>query len=148
MDREKFLFLNQLKNIKLFVLESIDCAKWETRMSNKGGGGWIQRRKKQEDSGPMVIEESPDEEDAAPITQSTTPFAFASSLQRPVGTLPLCFSQQSGRFVETVPDSQEQPFLAASQDVVESSSASHFTLASIPEGLHHLFIYLLKLFIH
>jgi hypothetical protein len=34
--------------------------------------------------------------------------------------------------VETVPDSQEQPF--ASQDVVESSSASYFALASIPEG--------------
>lgn len=98
----------------------------------KGATGWIQRRKKQEDSGPMIIEETEEVDEL--ITQSAAP------TPSPRPSMPFCFSPQSGRLVETVPDSQEQP-LPASQDVIESSFFSH---ASIPEGAI-CFLFLLSL---
>lgn len=69
----------------------------------------------------MIIEETEEVDEL--ITQSAAP------TPSPRPSMPFCFSPQSGRLVETVPDSQEQP-LPASQDVIESSFFSH---ASIPE---------------
>jgi hypothetical protein len=75
----------------------------------------------------MIIEETEVDE---LITQSAAP------TPSPRPSMPFCFSPQSGRLVETVPDSQEQP-LPASQDVIESSFFSH---ASIPEGANLFFV--------
>lgn len=75
----------------------------------------------------MIIEETEEADEL--ITQSAAP------TPSPRPSMPFCFSPQSGRLVETVPDSQEQP---ASQDVIESSFFSH---ASIPEGAHLFFVF-------